>query len=731
MSEGLLATMMKNTKLKEAEYDKDVLLVQTVTARWKYHEEGVRDVDELVAAAAESIEDDVTDEEMLTDLIHMIRGVLDQAGPPVPTGHLFRMWNGQWCTLVSVSHPCLLVPLRSTLHNLCKLIIHTESLLPPFDGWLTSHGLWHRCVEAPFQWIWRLQRFFLMSTRHGVFFTFDGWLMFDGLQYKSLFDDTSNAWKLVSVQVQNDDGDQSEIGDSRVQPVTRCCCPLKHTISSLAWRTLCAACMFLSWVLWVVNWIWLSLVRCCSCSWPSPLSAPLRRYWAIFLAPPILIDWRPSWRSSGLMTRFFLRAARHPVDPDGRPTAFAQVLATRLNVPWYPYHSGPALHCRAPSRSERFLLSWSDRHFFVVSTATRVACFLNGVVVLSCLCCSSTCMDSSLRHALALRNRGSVGFRSCFAFGFALAFSLSPWQSGLLPLEPFSPPFFPSSPLPLVHSSAPSPRCHVPDPFGPFLSAPLPALYPFQAIAHTSSYDMSLLVCESLCVIFASCVPTFPRPCGAVPLSAIISLMLVSSFSMISSNLLGPVRNSRLVCCTLDTLRPHLITRSCRTCPQLFVSCVLRGTQRTLTGVQPLVPRYWPRDQRYHGIRTTLGQHCTAECRLALRDVYIAPNWADLTLDETWSTLFRSRSACLVEFWFFIWSVVFPRQVSLWLLTFGFVDLFWRKKYFNHWSKKDQAREFRSCIQKNNFSFCWAVWDWGLFLSHPTYWHKRVTPEYA
>ena len=25
-------------------------------------------------------------------------------------------------------------------------------------------------------------------------------------------------------------------------------------------------------------------------------------------------------------------------------------------------------------------------------------------------------------------------------------------------------------------------------------------------------------------------------------------------------------------------------------------SCVLRGTQQTLTGVQPLVPRYWPRD---------------------------------------------------------------------------------------------------------------------------------------
>ena len=52
----------------------------------------------------------------------------------------------------------------------------------------------------------------------------------------------------------------------------------------------------------------------------SPLSAPLRRYWAIFLASPTLINWRPSWRSSGLMTRAFLRAARHPADSDGRPT---------------------------------------------------------------------------------------------------------------------------------------------------------------------------------------------------------------------------------------------------------------------------------------------------------------------------------------------------------------------------------------------------------------------------
>ena len=38
---------------------------------------------------------------------------------------------------------------------------------------------------------------------------------------------------------------------------------------------------------------------------------------------------------------------------------------------------------------------------------------------------------------------------------------------------------------------------------------------------------------------------------------------------------------------------------------------------------------------------------------------FIAPNREDLTLDEKWSTLFRSRLTCLVGFWFFMWSVVF------------------------------------------------------------------------
>ena len=59
MSEGLLATMIEDTELEEAAYDEDFLLVRAVTTGWRYYG-GVRDIDELVAAAVEAVEDDVT-----------------------------------------------------------------------------------------------------------------------------------------------------------------------------------------------------------------------------------------------------------------------------------------------------------------------------------------------------------------------------------------------------------------------------------------------------------------------------------------------------------------------------------------------------------------------------------------------------------------------------------------------------------------------------------------------
>ena len=73
--------MIKDTELEEAAFDEDFLLVRAVTTG-----EGARDIDELVAAAVESVEDDVTVEEMLIDLVQMIREVFDQAGLPCSLG---------------------------------------------------------------------------------------------------------------------------------------------------------------------------------------------------------------------------------------------------------------------------------------------------------------------------------------------------------------------------------------------------------------------------------------------------------------------------------------------------------------------------------------------------------------------------------------------------------------------------------------------------------------------
>ena len=58
-----------------------------------------------------------------------------------------------------------------------------------------------------------------------------------------------------------------------------------------------------------------------------------------------------SVRSAIFFLRTFLRAARHPADSDGRPTAGAQVLARVPVVPW---------HCRVPCSP--FVLVFIQKH---------------------------------------------------------------------------------------------------------------------------------------------------------------------------------------------------------------------------------------------------------------------------------------------------------------------------------------------------------------------------------
>ena len=83
MSRGLLATMIQDddTEFKGAAtpYDQDSLLERAIMTGWKCYEEGVRDMDELVAAAMEAIEGDITDHDMCMDLVQTIQEVFDPA----------------------------------------------------------------------------------------------------------------------------------------------------------------------------------------------------------------------------------------------------------------------------------------------------------------------------------------------------------------------------------------------------------------------------------------------------------------------------------------------------------------------------------------------------------------------------------------------------------------------------------------------------------------------------
>ena len=76
------------------------------------------------------------------------------------------------------------------------------------------------------------------------------------------------------------------------------------------------------------------------------------------------------------------------------------------------------------------------------------------------------------------------------------------------------------------------------------------------------------------------------------------------------------------------------------------------------------------------------------------------------------------------------------RQVSPWLsLIFGSVgSVWWGLKYFNFQIQNDRERESHPCVNlrhENNISFCRNLWNWCLFLAHPTWWHKSVSPENA
>ena len=164
---------------------------------------------------------------------------------------------------------------------------------------------------------------------------FDEWLTFHGLRFTSFFDVAANAWKLLSVEVQDDYGDYSVIRDS-----SEYSCATSDTLLGGAYD----------------------------------FDFGLKSF-----SVKTTFSMRSAFVSFSRTFLFFFACCE---DTDGRQTAGTPVLATVSLIPWYPYHSGPALHCRVPSRSE-LSIPESDEHFLVV--VERDSCDLLSVELLSCL----------------------------------------------------------------------------------------------------------------------------------------------------------------------------------------------------------------------------------------------------------------------------------------------------------------------------------------------------------
>ena len=137
-----------------------------------------------------------------------------------------------------------------------------------------------------------------------------------------------------------------------------------------------------------------------------------------------------------------------------------------------------------------------------------------------------------------LRNRSNVGFHSCLCFAFAFAFASVSSDSfvGALLTSFLSSISFATRPFinSFFHDATSLIRL--------VLSCRLPCRHCTQAMrSHTRRRVTCRCSCpDQLCVVFVSCVPTFPKSIGTGPSSAIISLMMIFSFSVISSQFLGP-----------------------------------------------------------------------------------------------------------------------------------------------------------------------------------------------
>ena len=82
---------------------------------------------------------------------------------------------------------------------------------------------------------------------------------------------------------------------------------------------------------------------------------------------------------------------------------------------------------------------------------------------------------------------------------------------------------------------------------------------------------------------------------------------------------------------------------------------------------------------------------------------------------DWWRTWFVSRRTTGLSVLSWFW-VVFPRK----------------KTIRSHKSRtRKKPVQSQSSVQRDDFGFCWTVWNWSLFLAHPTYWNKRMTSKNA
>ena len=80
---------------------------------------------------------------------------------------------------------------------------------------------------------------------------------------------------------------------------------------------------------------------------------------------------------------FFCVLRGTPRTLTGRPTAGAHVLARVPKVPWHPYHSGAALHCRVPCSP--FVLAFLQKHRVQAFRSFCLDCICFRLELLSCL----------------------------------------------------------------------------------------------------------------------------------------------------------------------------------------------------------------------------------------------------------------------------------------------------------------------------------------------------------